>query len=209
METFTTAEAAVAAGVSVREINRAIDEHILPENLLGEASKRRLNASACLLIAFYFSTSGVLTAEARQRAINQALGSGTAWEDWKRWSFEDSSVTVRFESLWRAVDGRLRELAAAHAAIVTDSEILGGTPVLRGTRVPAHDVAAMLEKGAAPEQVLATYPSLTARQLELARVYAQAVPPRGRPRRFTPPHGVQVVTAKRRPLKARAEQQAS
>ena len=198
MEALTTAEAAVAAGVSVREVNRAIDEHILPEALLGAAHTRRLRADACLLIAFYFSTAGVLTAEARQRAIGCALDHGAGWEDWKQWSFQDSSVTVRFDSLWEAVDGRLRELAAARAAVVEDPDILGGTPVLRGTRVPVHDVAAALERGAGREQMFAMYPALTAKQLDLARIYAQAAPLRGRPRRIVPPQGTQVVSAKRR-----------
>ena len=36
----------------------------------------------------------------------------------------------------------------AQDAVVSDPEILGGVPVLRGTRVPAHDVAASVAAGA-------------------------------------------------------------
>ena len=198
MEALTTSEAALAAGVSVREINRVIDEHILPDSLLGSASARRLRADACLLIAFYFSAADVLTADARLRTIRNALAHGASWEEWKHWSVSDNLLTVRFDALWEAVDGRLRELAAAREAVVADPEILGGTPVLRGTRVPVHDVAAALERGVDKEQVLEMYPALTLKQLEMARVYAQATPPRGRPRRLVPPQGANVVTAKGR-----------
>ena len=175
-----------------RDYGRAV------ESLLGSASARRLRADACLLIAFYFSTADVLTAEARQRAITHALDRNAAWEDWKRWSFQDSFVTVRFEPFWEAVDRRLRELNAAREAVVTDPEILGGTPVLRGTRVPVHDVAAALARGADKKQVLAMYPALTSKQLDLARVYAKAAPQRGRPRRVMPPQGARVISAKKR-----------
>ena len=207
-EALTTSEAALAAGVSVREINRAIDEHILPDSFLEAAGTRRLRADACLLIAFYFSAADVLTADARLRTIRTALAHGSDWEEWRHWSVSDNLLTVRFGALWEAVDGRIRELAAARELVVKDEEILSGTPVIRGTRIPAHDVAALLERGTAMEQVLATYPALTARQVELAVVYAKASPLLGRPRRLVRPQGAQVVTVRRRLLKARTGQQA-
>ena len=197
MESLTTSEAALAAGVSVREINRAIDEHILPESFLSGMNIRRLSAEACLLIAFYFSAADVLTADARLRTIRNALVHGSDWEDWRHWTVSDNLLTVRFDVLWEAVDGRLRELAAARELVVKDDEILSGTPVIRGTRIPAHDVAALLEGGTLIEQVLTMYPALTARQVELVAVYAKASPLLGRPRRLVPPQGANVVTARR------------
>jgi len=49
----------------------------------------------------------------------------------------------------------------AHDVAVTSDDILGGTPVIAGTRIPAHDVMAALAASATEEQVLTNYPSLT------------------------------------------------
>ena len=62
MERLTTSEAAVAAGVSVPQIHRIIDEKILPEDLYSTAQMRTFRTEACVLIAFYFETADSLTA---------------------------------------------------------------------------------------------------------------------------------------------------
>lgn len=197
LETLTTSEAAVAAGVSVREINRVVDEHILPESLYSAEKLRRFHIDACLLIAFYFSTANRLTADARLRMIRNKLAHSPTWDGWQHWSIEDDCLTIHFDSLWKSVDQRLRDLAAARALVIEDEEILSGTPVIRGTRVPVHDVAAALSVGTPKERLLKTYPSLNERQIELAAIYAKAVPPRGRPRRLSPPRGSRILAARR------------
>ena len=53
-ELLTTPEAAVVAGVDVRDVNRLIDEHILPEDLYTNEDSRRVWAWACTLIRFYY-----------------------------------------------------------------------------------------------------------------------------------------------------------
>lgn len=66
--------------------------------------------------------------------------------------------------------GRL--LARARAAVVKDPEIVGGEPVLKGTRMPVFMVADMRSAGMALDCILAEYPSLTAELVEFAVVYA-------------------------------------
>src|ERR1700733_5193316 len=73
MEHLTTSEAAVAAGVSVPQVQRIIDEKILPNDLYSTAQIRTFRTDACVLIAFYFETAELLTATARLRAIRNAL----------------------------------------------------------------------------------------------------------------------------------------
>ncbi len=204
METLTTSEAALAAGVSMRDINRVIDEHILPETLYSTEKIRRFRTDACLLIAFYFSTADLLTADARLRMIRNERVHSPTWDGWKHWSIEDNLLTVHFDSLWQSVDGRLRDLIAARELVVEDEEILSGTPVIRGTRVPVHDVAAALSKGTSKARVLRSYPSLNERQIDLAAIYAKAVPLRGRPHRLAPPKGSQILAVKRHLRKSSA-----
>ena len=82
--------------------------------------------------------------------------------------------------------------------VVEDPEILSGTPVIRGTRVPVHDVAAQVDSGIPTERILKSYPSLNASQVELASIYAKAAPQRGRPRRLSIPGATRVSVTKMR-----------
>ena len=70
--------------------------------------------------------------------------------------------------------------------VVTSLEVLGGTPVIRGTRVPVYDVAAVAAQ-VPVDEVLKDYPSLTADHVDLAKLYAKANPLRGRPKMVMAP----------------------
>lgn len=198
MERLTTTEAAIAAGVSVPQINRIIDEKILPEDLYSTSPTRSLRTDAALLIAFYFETADWLTTNARLEAIRNARTHCSTWDEWKDCTVGDHYLTIRFSDLWKAVDERLHRLSKAHGMVVEDPEILSGTPVIRGTRIPVHDVAAQAEAGVPIKEILDTYPRLNAAQVELASVYARAVPQRGRPRRLSIPGAKPISITKKR-----------
>ena len=183
MERLTTSEAAIAAGVSVPQIHRIIDERILPEDLYSTTQMRTFRTDACVLIAFYFETAEQLTAPARLRTIRNAMAHCSSWAQWENCIVEDHLVTVRFHDIWKNVDTRLHQLMKAHAAVVEDPEILGGIPVIKGTRIPVYDIAAAFDAGTPIDRILKSYPSLKDWQVELASLYARAVPPRGRPKR--------------------------
>ena len=199
MERLTTSEAAVAAGVSVPQIHRIIDEKILPEDLYSTAQMRTFRTDACILIAFYFETAELLTAQARLRTIRNAMAHCGSWREWENCIVEDRSITVRFSEISKSVMERLHQLTRAHEMVIEDPEILSGTPVIRGTRVPVYDIAAAVDTGTPKERILKSYPSLKDWQVELASVYAKAVPPRGRPRRASPAgrHNGGSITKKR------------
>ncbi|MCL2717092.1 MAG: hypothetical protein FWD68_21745, partial [Alphaproteobacteria bacterium] len=65
-------EAAVVASVTLRDVNGAIDEHILPEGFFSLGDNRSVVATACPLIAFYFDSARQLTADARLFVIGEA-----------------------------------------------------------------------------------------------------------------------------------------
>jgi uncharacterized protein (DUF433 family) len=91
-------------------------------------------------------------------------------------------VKVDLQEPRRDLAASLRALRRARSLVVTDAEVLGGDPVFRGTRVPVHVVAAMVEQGSTEADVLNAYPRITAEMVRLALAYAQAYPVRGRPR---------------------------
>jgi uncharacterized protein (DUF433 family) len=83
----------------------------------------------------------------------------------------------------RGLDIALEDLAAAIEMVTQDAEVLGGQPSIRGTRIPVFDVAASVRAGIPMDEILASYPDLTKRDVELATIYARAHPPPGRARR--------------------------
>lgn len=58
-----------------------------------------------------------------------------------------------------------RELAPQ---IISDPEIMGGVPVVEGTRVPVYVILENLEAGYTFEQILENFPSLTRERIQAA-----------------------------------------
>lgn len=185
---LSAAEAATAAGVSVADVNRAVDRNILPEGLFSAAGSRTFRREACVFISFYFGTADSLTSAARLRVIRDGSTHSQSWSDLRAWrSHESAAVEVSFSPFIEEVENRLDQLQRAQEMVVEDQEILRGIPVFRGTRIPVHDVADLIEEKTPIAELKELYPRLKQEQFELAPVYAKAHPKRGRPaRRFLP-----------------------
>jgi len=54
------------------------------------------------------------------------------------------------------------------SVIISDKEIMGGTPVFRGTRVPASFLFNYLEHGQSIDEFIASYPSVNIEQAKEA-----------------------------------------
>ncbi|PDT44332.1 hypothetical protein CO661_29935 [Sinorhizobium fredii] len=206
-EMLKASEAAVVSRVSLRDVNRVIDEHILPEAFVSLDNGRHVLAGACSLIAFYFESARRLTSEERLFAIRIAEGrlarartlpwSALLREDW---TVHHEFLTIDLMPFMRGASERLDDLAAAREIVTSSPDILGGTPVIRGTRVPVYDVAASVAAGHSVERMLEAWPSLDAEKIRLASIYAEANPLRGRPRVFGDlPEGSVIVSDRRVP----------
>ncbi len=130
-------EAAVVARVTLRDVNRAIDERILPEGLFSLDDGRRVAATACTLIAFYFDSAKRLTSEERLLAIREVGSrlrrfraralSSLIDEDW---TVRDEFLTIDLAPFVRRTQERMDRLTAARQLVVSDPEILGGAPIV-------------------------------------------------------------------------------
>jgi uncharacterized protein (DUF433 family) len=58
--------------------------------------------------------------------------------------------------------------------ITRDPRVVGGEPVMRGTRVTLRTVLATLAEGATAEEILADFPSLTPEHIRAAIAFAAA-----------------------------------
>src|SRR5262249_23114846 len=75
----------------------------------------------------------------------------------------------------------LKQLNKARHAVSSSPEVLGGSVVFKGTRIPVHDIADMLANGDSPAAIARAYPQLDKERVRLAAIYAAAYPRRGRP----------------------------
>ena len=60
-----------------------------------------------------------------------------------------------------------------HTRIEINPEIMGGKPVIRGTRIPVELVLRKLDAGMSTEEVLADHPRLTAGDIRAVRTYGE------------------------------------
>ena len=193
LESLTTNEAAIAAGVKVADINRAIDRKILPSKLYSTVTTRTVRKDACVWIAFYFETAYWLTSAARLKAIRDGFDRYKSWQELRNCRVEESrTIEVSLSRIWEDVDRRLKQLKEAQEMVIEDPEILSGIPVIKGTRIPVYDVASLVNSGTPATELFEIYPRLKKEQFVLASLYAQANPQRGRPKRRTLPKATEV-----------------
>ncbi|YCI06424.1 DUF433 domain-containing protein (plasmid) [Ensifer sp. D2-11] len=190
---YTPTEAAAVSGVGIKSVHNAIDKRIIGSRFAGHRS-RTITDNDLLRLKLWYGVGSILSAERRKRlfdAIDENPG----------------AETVRADDYLIVDVARAREQLAARADALCEAEdlvhrskgILGGEPVFKGTRVPVRMVAVMKAQGATTEEIVEGYPSLTARMVELAEIWAAAHPARGRPKRLAE-QGLRVKSTKSIPL---------
>ena len=70
----------------------------------------------------------------------------------------------------------MNESAWYEKHIIRDPEVLSGTPVIAGTRLPAAVVAASVKSGMTIAQVVAAFPSINIEQAQAAIEFVRAHP---------------------------------
>ena len=66
-------------------------------------------------------------------------------------------------------------MAIPHDIIMKDPDVLGGTPVFRGTRVPFQALLDYLEGGQTPDDFLDDFPTVTREAAVLALEHAKSL----------------------------------
>jgi uncharacterized protein (DUF433 family) len=194
-------EAAYVAGVTLRDLNRTFEDKILPAPLYGydPSGGRMLRVSACPFLTFYFDTaaSSRLTADERTRVIGKAwkriqsvggsktldLIGGLLRAPKSSLIVEDDFLRVDLRRFFQSVEERLVKLKSAEETVMRDERVMGGAPVVCGTRISPYDLAASVAKGVPRARILKAYSGLSPETLDLSVIWAKTNPSRGRPRR--------------------------
>jgi len=174
---FAPTEAAVLTGLTLKAVNNAIDKKTISA-VPGEEGGRLLDARALVSLALERRLADRVAPELRRQVFDALAGSPRNVV-----SLEGGLVKIDLREPRRELATSLRELRRARCLVISDPEIMGGDPMLRGTRVPVHLIAALVAQGSTPVELKESYPRLTAEMIRLAPVYSAAYPLRGRPRR--------------------------
>jgi uncharacterized protein (DUF433 family) len=182
METkgYTPAQASAIANLPLPAVHKIIERRLIRPRRVrsGRSVQRMLSREQVLYLRL--EAEGVrLLPMASRRAIARKIESSPEVDS--VFLAEGSALVIEVKSVRLELDQDLKRLGRAQDMIVLDPEIMGGTPVYRGTRIPVDLIADMLSQGAKSEEILEGYPSLDREKVELAPLYVQAFPRRGRP----------------------------
>lgn len=171
---LTIPEAAFVSGLTVRDINREIDAKIVPAEGRAERKVRGRD------LFYLFAIKDVRTRvdPSLRRHMRKAIIDAVSARE----------PQARVHSFVFAVDTIGRDLQvhfnvlerSKHEQIESRADVLGGEPVIRGTRVAARHVAGLLSQGASREEVREDL-DLTDAQIDAAVVFDRTTPRRGRP----------------------------
>jgi len=182
MDGYTPAQAAAITGLPLAAVHKAIDSRLIrPRSARsGTAVRRLLTKEQLIYLQLEVEGLRLLPVGTRREIADSiqrspktdvvAVGNGTA-------------LFVEFKHARRKVESQLKQFAQIEEMVVSDPEIMRGTPVFRGTRIPVDLVADMLAQGATAEEIIEGYPTLSKERIAIAPLYMRAFPRRGRPSR--------------------------
>lgn len=175
---YTPQEAAVLAGAKLGAVQKAITDRAIEARV--KRGRRYVRENGVYVIAV--ATSAPSTWRIPLREIKDVV--------FQILRHPDRPVKLGPQRTWqidagpvmRTVGQRMRLYERARNEFVErNPSILGGTPVIKGTRLNVYALAGRLTHGETIDALLNEYPSVTREQLEAALLYAKANPLRGRP----------------------------
>jgi uncharacterized protein (DUF433 family) len=179
---FTPSQAAAVTGLSLAAVHKAMDTRLVRPRIRRAGNTVRRFLTKEQLVYLQLEAGGLRMLPVRTRRQVAALVARSPRLN--RISVgEGDTLRIEVNPARKRIDTALRRLARAERMAVRDPDIMGGTPVFRGTRIPIQLVADMLVQGASCQEILEGYPSLTKEMVALAQVYVRAFPRRGRPPR--------------------------
>lgn len=171
---LTVAEAAFVAGLDVRDIDREIDARIIDS--IGKAERRVRGAELFYLAAI--KDIRTLLAPALRRHMRDAIIDAA---DAHRDVVSVHRFVLRLDGIRQDLAGPFEALERSkHEHVESRPDVLGGEPVLKGTRIAARHVADLIRHGASRAEIGDDL-DLTEAQIEAALIFDQTSPKRGRP----------------------------
>ena len=182
MDGYTPAQAAAVTGLPLAAVHKAIDSRLIrPRTARSGATVRRLLTKEQLIFLQLEAQGLRLLPVGTRREIAESIQRSPKTE--KLRVANGTALLIEIGSARRRIESHLKQLARIEGMVVSDPEIMRGTPVFKGTRIPVDLVADMLAQGATAEEILEGYSTLNKEKIAIAPLYMRAFPRRGRPSR--------------------------
>ncbi len=179
---YTPAQAAALTGLPLAAVHKAIDSRLIrPRATRSGRTVRRLltkeqliflqlEAEGLRLLPLGIRREVAATLQQSPKTNQLPVGDGTA-------------LRIEIQPARRKVENQLKQLARMEEMVAINPDIMCGTPVFKGTRIPVDLVADMLSQGATADEILEGYSTLDREKIAIAPLYMRAFPRRGRPSR--------------------------
>ena len=197
MRHYSLAEAALLTGLPLASVRRALEDKVIPSRRvrLRKAVQRLISREGLLCLKLEQLGVGQLPLAHRRRIYQAVLAHPEALQ-----VNDSEAVIIDVRKAKRELRDSLDRYQLAEAMVAEDPEIMAGSPVIQGTRVPVYLIAEMRRQGASISEILEGYPSLMQEQIEAAELYARAHPRRGPKTRTRLPRDTRLVFRKTYPL---------
>jgi len=179
---FTRNETAEISGVSVSAVNKALEQRIAkPRRSRGRTFLVVEEAAALALISqIPVRLSVKLKRELRDWIVDRSPQPAEELE-------LSPALRIAMTDYASEVAARAAEYARLRDKYVeVDARKLGGTPVIRGTRMPVRTLAELVESGESREVLREDYPHIPEEAYDVAVIWARGNPRRGRPNSSEP-----------------------
>ncbi len=177
---YTPAQASAVAKLPLKAVQKLIDVRLIRPRRMrrGREIQRLLSPEQLVYLRLEAEGVRLLPLAARREVARTVVSKPQVHSIAVAGS---SALVIEVEHARREVEQELKRLRKVQTMVVSDPEIMRGTPVFKGTRIPVELVAEMATEGATVEEILAGYPGLSREQVKLAPLYIAAFPRRGRP----------------------------
>jgi uncharacterized protein (DUF433 family) len=175
-ELLSRSEAAALSGASRTTVKKAVDQRVIPTCTV--RSQSFIEADDVAVLVMFEALAGTGLFVKYKRAVRSWLRD---FPELPELELIDGLVIRKLERV-DAVRERARRYARLRDQwIVRDDDVKAGGPVIKGTRVGVHTLAARIADGESDEALDEDFPHIPREAREVAVQYAQANPRRGRP----------------------------
>jgi uncharacterized protein (DUF433 family) len=175
-EAYTPSQVTAVTGLPLAAVHKAIEYRLIRPRRVrqGNTVARLLSKPQVLFLCLEARGLRSLSLPARRevaRAIERNPNTDVMSVS------EGSVIIIDCKAARKEVETGLYRLAEAERMVESDPDIMRGTPVYRGTRIPVDAIAEMLCQGATIEEILEGYPALTREKIEFAPLYVKGISP--------------------------------
>jgi uncharacterized protein (DUF433 family) len=177
-KTFTPTEAAALAQLSAKQVRKELEHSVL---ILRSRKRPRLPFAAVVYLRA-IRLSGLSLAVADRARLYRLISEGLAQTPAPERVEFASVMSLSLGWLASEMASTLARFDAWKRRLSSDPDIMAGELVFPCSRLTVRQLGELLERGDAPNDVLAEYPELSPEDVEFSQLFVKAYPRAGRPR---------------------------